>query len=145
MKKPLIEIRIISIMIALYPLFALAQYSLFSEEKASFSLLFWLAWLLLFCHLGYGVYKLDQRRRVAVLILFTVFMVAPMITVLIAMIVTSLLNADLLRGAIEMHGLDTVVWMPLINLMYAFIPNILYWAFVIYKLTRPNIKECFQK
>ncbi len=101
----------------------------------------WSGFFILYGILGYGVWKLNWKIRLAVI----AFSVAGVVGPLAGIILAPLVNLDLFFKVLKMHGATVVIWEPLFMFVQTFGISIIYLSFILYKLTRPEIKEQFQK
>ena len=143
MKKPAREVKLVGALLFIYPLLVLVWYLLLSEEKVIWrteELLRWDGFLVLYGILAYGVLRLNWKMRLAAI----VFSVAGIAGPLSGIIFAPLVNIDMFLKALRIHGANVIIWEPLVIFFKTFGLSMLYLAFIIYKLTRPTIKEQFK-
>lgn len=145
-RKPSLEIQIIAGMIAFVPFFSLIQVFLesgyISSKPISFGLrgAFSLAiWFIVYGFLGWGILKLRRIIRLCVILCFAVHILAFPLTFIFAIIT----HGQTFIETLNKYGLYHVI-RPLTIPMVIQSPTILYLLFIIYKLTRPKLKEQFK-
>lgn len=141
MKTPSAEIRITAVMVGAFPIFQLIQIMLLTEEKSPTGLYRWGVWFLVCGILGYGVFRLNEKMRLAAVMIFVGAVIAPLIGIIIA----PFLILDKFLEALEMYGAYTVLWKPLMTFLVAFLPSMAYSALIVHILTRPRVKLQFRE
>jgi len=144
MEKPSREVKLVSALLFIYPLFVGAWYLLLSEQKVILKteeLLSWGFWFVFYGILAYGVLRLNWKMRLVAI----AFSIAGIAGSLLGIIFAPLVNIDMFLKALRIHGASIIIWKPLAMFFKSFGPSMLYLAFIIYKLTRPAIKEQFKE
>ena len=145
MRKPSAEVKLVSALLFLYPLFVLfwsfLLMSAWKIPRGKMEIFNWVGFFVLFGVLGYGVLRLSWKMRLAAIVFSVSGVVGPPLGIIIA----PLMNFNVFLKALEMHGAFVVVWQPLLILFKIFGISIVYQCFIVYKLTRPRIKVQFQR
>lgn len=145
MQKPSAEVKLISALIFLYPVFLVVQcLILTTEPPITFSkneILHWGGAFIFYGILGYGVLRLNWKMRLAMIVFAAARIAGPLLGIILA----PLVNLELFFKVLKMHGANVVIWGPLAIFLNTFFLSAVYLSFILYKLTRPRIKKQFQK
>ncbi len=143
-RKPSSDIKLVSVLLFLYPAFVLFWYLVVGEQKICWdktAVLPWCGFFAFYAFMGYGVLRLNWKLRFMAIIASVAGLAGPLLGIVIA----PLLNLNMFLQALKLHGASLVIWQPLFIFVQVFGGSIIYLSFIVYKLTRPNVKEQFQR
>ena len=142
MIKPASEINVCGTLLILFPFFRLGQYFILMPDAWENLLDAGFPWgtvgdIIFFGVVGIGVLKRVWQLRFAAVIFSAIGALGPFL----GLFITPFVNTQIFMTVLKEYGAVVVIWKPFLSLL----PNILYMLFIWYKLTRPRIKEEFNK
>ena len=139
------DIKVISGMLFLYPLFFFIEYLVLSPRDFKFETNSAFSIILIFIFyeiLGYGIWRLNWKIRLAAIIWSTIEIIGPILGIL-GMFVVSFTADELFIKVLNRYGAYDIIWYPVFLVLTVFGPSMVYFCFIVYKLTRPEVKKQF--
>ena len=144
--EPSRDIKVISGMLFLYPLFFLIEYLVLFPRDFKFETNSAFSIILIFIFyeiLGYGIWRLNWKIRLAAITWCASGIIGPILVMLEMFVVSFTAEEPLIKVLINRYGAYNIIWYPVILVLTIFGPSMLYFGFIVYKLTRPEVKKQF--
>jgi len=132
--------KISAVMFILIPVFKSLNYFLLTEQLPPLTLGLWVG-VTVYAFVGYGVLKFNPMTRYVAIAFSVLELIAPFL----GFFITPLLNPHLFFQVVEKHGFYITFGKPFIDLLVAYLSNIIYMVVIICLLTRPKVRQQFQK